>query len=91
MPIQQAMNFIHDAGSNKDLRSSLYKLGKKEIFPYLEKKGYKFTMDEFEESTNLLHVKCQTEEEANLLFEVIWWFKMILQQPQPETGLKSNH
>lgn len=77
MPLNDAINFIKNAGSDKALRQSLYTVKTEEIFPSLESKGYKFTPAEFEESINLLHVKCQTEDEANHLFEVVNWFKML--------------
>jgi hypothetical protein len=46
----------------------------------LKEHGYEFTPDEFEESINLLHVKCQFEEQAELLFEVVSWYRIVTSQ-----------
>lgn len=77
MAIQDAMNFIVDAGQNDVLRNSLIPLKQNAILPELELQGYKFTISEFEEAINMLHVQCQTEEDANFLFEVVNWFKLL--------------
>ena len=77
MAIQNAMNFINDASRDKNLRTGLYTLKQEDILPELEKLGYAFSLDEFEESINMLHVQCQSEEQANKLFEVVNWFKLL--------------
>ena len=77
MPLQDAINFIKKASKDDELRNSLYPLKQEEIFPSLVNQGFKFNFAEFEESINVLHVQCQTEEEAQHLFEVVWWFKML--------------
>ena len=79
MPIQDAINFIQAASGDKALRDSLATLKRDEIFPELENKGFKFNIPEFEESVNLMHVQCKTQEQADFLFEVVWWFKMVYQ------------
>lgn len=76
MSIQNAINFISTAGQNDALRGSINSLKTDKIMPFLEEEGYKFSLEEFEESINVMHVKCKTEEEANFLFEVVWWFKL---------------
>ena len=77
MALQDAIKFIKQAAKDDTLRHSLYSVDPNKILPELEKQGYKFTLNEFEESINVLHVRCQTEDEANRLFQVIWWFKML--------------
>lgn len=79
MPLQDAINFIKDVGRDRSMRKSLYAFQPTEILPELAKKGYEFSFDDFEESVNMLHVQCQSEEQANKLFEVVWWFKMLSQ------------
>ena len=64
MALQDAIKFIKQAAADDILRNSLYKVNPNEILPELEKQGYKFTLNEFEESINVLHVECQTEEEV---------------------------
>jgi hypothetical protein len=78
MAIQYAINFIGDVRCDDTLRRSFNKIPNTQLFAALAEKGYDFSMDEFEESVNLLHVKCQTAEEAADLFQVVWWFKMLL-------------
>lgn len=83
MPLNDAMKFIKAAGRNEELRYSLYSVPADKIYDTLEDKGYKFNEYDFEESVNMLHVQCQTYEQANLLFEVVNWFRMLLRRPEP--------
>ncbi len=77
MPTQDAINFISQAAIDPSLRDDLITLERSEILPALEKKGYKFNFEEFEDSVNVLHTRCQTQEQADFLFEVVWWFKLL--------------
>ncbi len=78
MAIHDATKFLRQAANDKELRLSLYTLNKNEIFYELSKIGYSFNYEEFEESVNMLHVKCATEEQANLLLDIANWFKALL-------------
>ena len=78
MAIQNVMKFIRESQENKELRREINQCPAEKIFPRLEELGYEFTMDEFEESINLMHVKCQTEEEYNRLMQTQMWFKMLI-------------
>ena len=49
-----------------------------EIPETLKEIGYEFTAGEFEESINLLRFKCQFEEQAEQLDEVVTWFRILL-------------
>ncbi len=77
MSLKNAIDFIKDAGQDPLLRNGLVKLEQAEILPELEKLGYGFTIPEFEEAINVQHVQCQTEEDANFLFHVVNWFKLL--------------
>lgn len=77
MSIQNSINFISDVNSDNDFRAFLNDLNPNEIPACIKAHGYDFTQHEFEESINLLHVKCQFEEQANRLFEIVNWYKII--------------
>lgn len=80
MSIQNSINFIKEASVNSEFRSTLNGLLPEDIATYLTTTGYEFTPDEFEESIYMLHVKCQFEEQANKLFEVINWYRLLTAQ-----------
>jgi hypothetical protein len=77
MPIIDAMKFIKSVAADEELRNILYTLPTEKIYQELETLGFKFDVNDFEESINMLHVKCQTEEEVEQLFQVVNWFKML--------------
>ncbi len=76
MAIANAMKFIRESQTNPELRKVVNQCPPTKIFEQLTELGYEFTMDEFEESVNMLHVKCQFEEEANMLMQSNMWFTM---------------
>ena len=78
MAINDAMKFIRTTQKDKELRQTIYKIEPERFFPELAELGYSFTMNEFEESVNMLHVKCQSKEEADQLMQTSMWFKMIV-------------
>lgn len=79
MSIQNSINFISDINVNPDFRQFLNKLNPTDVVESLKMEGYEFTQYEFEESINLLHVKCQFEEQADKLFEIVSWYKMLVE------------
>lgn len=77
MSIQNAIDFLQQTMQNPDSRNELYGLNSHaEFSEWLTMHGIPFHMDEFEESVNLLHVKCQSHEEANLLLNRVDWVRM---------------
>ncbi len=78
MAIQNAMNLIRDVQQDDELREKLYTIPQNDIEAYLDENGYKFTHGEFEDATNMLHVKCQSYEEAEQLMQVVMWLKLML-------------
>lgn len=80
MSIQNSIDFILDISTDNDLRNALNALPPADFNSCIKEIGYDFTADEFEESVNLLHVKCQLEEQANKLFEVVSWYRILTSQ-----------
>lgn len=78
MAINDAMKFIRESQEDRELRKELNQCKPEEVFDKLKDLGYDFNWDEFEESVNMLHVKCQFEEQANRLMQTDMWFKMLL-------------
>lgn len=77
MSIQNSMNFINKASADNQFRATLNALSPDEITTSLKESGLEFTDHEFEESINLMHVKCQYEEQANRLFEIVNWYRLL--------------
>ena len=77
MAIQNAMNLIRDVKADDELREKLYALTQSEVDLFLDEQGYKFTHPEFEDAVNMLHVKCQTYDEAEELMQVVMWLKLL--------------
>lgn len=80
MAINDAMKFIRESQKSKDLRKEVNQCSPNELFDKLRELGYDFTMPEFEESVNMMHVKCQFAEEANRLMQTDMWFKLLQKQ-----------
>lgn len=76
MAINNAMKFIRESQENRELRKAINGIPSKDVLSQLANLGFEFTMVEFEESVNMLHVKCQFEEEANQLMQTAMWFRM---------------
>jgi hypothetical protein len=77
MSIKGAMKLIMDAKTHPELRREIYGISPSNVINYLKSKGYFFDYGEFEDSVNMMHVKCQTQEEADELMHVAMWFRLI--------------
>ena len=77
MPIIDAIKFIKSVSADDKLRNILYSIPTEKIYTELASLGFKFDVNDFEESINLLHIKCQTEEDVEDLFQVVNWFRML--------------
>lgn len=77
MAINDAMKFIRESQQNGDLRKAVNQCKPAGLFARLQELGFDFNRSEFEESVNMLHVKCQTQEEANRLMQTDMWFKLL--------------
>ena len=78
MAINNAMRFIRESQVNRDFRKAINGIPADDILNQLANIGFEFTIDEFEESVNMLHVKCQFEEEADHLLQTAMWFRMVI-------------
>lgn len=79
MAIQNAIKLLKDVSHSRELRQDINGIDSHvELDFYLNNKGYYFSMAEFEESVNMLHVQCQTYEEANDLMQIAMWFRLLV-------------
>jgi hypothetical protein len=78
MAINDAMKFIRESQQDRELRKKMNQCKPDEVFDKLKELGYDFDQAEFEDSVNMMHVKCQFEEQANQLMQTDMWFKMLL-------------
>lgn len=78
MPINDAIQFINAVSQNTDLRKSLYAVPQSAILAHLAQLGFVFSWPEFDDASRLLHLRCQSEEQAFHLQQVVWWFRLQL-------------
>lgn len=79
MAIANAIKLINDIDVNKSLRNEMYSIPSSgELFEYLKIQGYVFNYAELEEAVNLLHVKCQTLQEAQDIMHKAEMLKFLL-------------
>lgn len=77
MSIHNAKIFIQQVHTDPDFRKLCNAVGSKEgIYQMLKEIDMHFEEEEFEEAINLLHVKCQTYEEADDVKQIEWWYSM---------------
>lgn len=78
MALNNVEKFLNKIETTPELRKTAYKCNNKsELDNFLKTNDLHFTYNEFEAAIDMLHVKCQTEEQANELFEKINWFKFL--------------
>lgn len=79
MSLQNAKLFIERVKTDEEFRDILDRIRSKQAFEdHLLQEGYKFTLHEFAETVNMLHVKCQFAEEADALMNVKNWYQLTL-------------
>lgn len=79
MSIRNAIFLLNAIDNDIKLREQLYRcLDYKELMECLQAKGLPFLKEEFEEAVNLLHVQCQTLENAQLLMQKAEWLRYLL-------------
>lgn len=78
MAVQDAQNFIIKISKDNKYRTSLYEF---ETFDkrmsHIKETGYDFEFPEFEEASTQMLRKCQTEENALVIKELLMWWKMV--------------
>lgn len=77
MSINNAMKFIKDSQENPLLRDKVNEYAPYELEKFMIESGYQFTTNDFDDSINILHLKCQTEEEAENLMQIAMWFSLV--------------
>lgn len=79
MPINSVVQLINAIDDSKNLRQALNSLSDPvEVTDYLNNMGYPFTPNEFEDAIRMLHLRCQSEEEASLLMIKVMWLRYLL-------------
>jgi len=79
MPIQNAIKLLNTIDTDDNLRKKLYSFSQNnELENYLSENNLKFTMEEFEEAVNFLHVQCQFKEQADDLFQKVELFRFLV-------------
>lgn len=79
MSIRNAIFLLNAIDDDTKLREQLYRCSDyKELMKCLQVKGLPFLKEEFEEAVNLLHVQCQTLENAQLLMQKAEWLRYLL-------------
>jgi hypothetical protein len=79
MPIIDVIRLISDIAGSELLRNNLNRCGSTaELISMLNQRGYYFSHDEFNEAARVLHLGCQSEEEAAFLMEKVMWLRYVL-------------
>ena len=72
MALGQAIKFVKQACTDKELRAKCYKSPKPELL-----KAFDFDEGEFEDAINMQLVKCQTYEAAEHFHQLKIWFSLL--------------
>lgn len=84
MAIQHAKNFLQEAMRNREFRRQVQACSSLEDFEQFKQEyGYPFSLADMEEASTMLHVSCQTEEQANDFFSIIQWFALFIKSISP--------
>ena len=79
MTIAAAKMFIKQAMASSEFVSRLNSLESFDEFKrVLCEEGFEFEVSDFEEAFNNLHTQCQTQEQADLLFQIKSWWDCML-------------
>jgi hypothetical protein len=79
MSLASAQRFILQASEDASLRSQLNGVGTREqLEQALESAVGGFSLEDFEEAFNSLHVRCQHASQASELHEIrLWWHLLV--------------
>jgi predicted ribosomally synthesized peptide with nif11-like leader len=79
MAIQNAKNFLKEAMNNRDFRRLVQRCSTHNEFEQFKiEQGYSFSLVDMEEASTMMHVGCETEEQANDFFSIIQWYTLFL-------------
>lgn len=77
MSIQAAINFISRVDSDSEFRKACYRSNSQsDLLKFTASEGMKFSVDEIEDTFNVLELKCQTYEQAGRVKEIKAWFRL---------------
>lgn len=80
MSINNAVQLIFAVDASEGLREKLNQCkGNAEFSNCLKTLGYKFTSEEFEDAVRMLHLRCQEQEDAELILEKALWLRFLLE------------
>ncbi len=80
MSIKSAVELIHSVELSEELREELNNCGNKQEFRNcMERNGFNFSTDEFEDAVRMLHLRCQEQEQAELILEKAMWLRFLIQ------------
>ena len=83
MSVQKAIKLLQSIDNRDVLRRQMYACKSiVELDDLLKVNNIWFQSHEFEEALNMLHVKCQTKEEANELFLKAEWYNFLVASVQ---------
>lgn len=83
MPVQHAIALLNTIDREPAMREQMYRFSHTlDLFDFLNSKGFGFKMHEFDEAVNILHLKCQSYEEADALFHKADWLRFQLWIPE---------
>jgi hypothetical protein len=79
MAIYHVVRLLHSIELDEQFRLELYNCNDNtELVNYLNSKGYYFNDDDIDNAINLLHVKCQTLEDAQELQNKADWLRYLI-------------
>ena len=79
MSVHNAIKLLQSIDNHDSLRRQMYSCKNAlDLENILKSHNIWFQKAEFEEALNMLHVKCQTKEEANELFQKAEWYNFLI-------------
>ena len=79
MAVNHVINLLDKIESDEALRFELYNcFDQVELIFYLNSRGYFFNDDDIDNAINLLHIQCQSFEEAQSLLLKADWLRFLI-------------
>jgi len=76
MSVQHAISLLKAIDTDPTLREQMYQfLHPHQVMEFLSLKGYGFNLNEFEDAVRILHLKCQSYEEADEFLHKAEWLR----------------
>jgi hypothetical protein len=79
MAINHVVKLLNTIEYDSELRNKLYKCSNQsELTAFLNSKGYYISNDDIENAINVMHVQCQTLDEAQALLHKADWLRFLI-------------